>query len=65
MNWLPKSAPLTGTGRLAQKTREQERSERRHRVTGYGTTSGPLGTSVAYTPTVRAKATGGRDTWAR
>jgi hypothetical protein len=65
MNFLPKSQTLTGTGRLASKTREFEKANKRLRVGGYGTTSGPLGTYVAYSPQVQQRASGGRDTWAR
>jgi hypothetical protein len=65
MSFTPKGQTLTGTGRLAAKTREFEKANKRLRVTGYGTTTGPLGSSVAYSPQVPRRASGGRDTWAR
>lgn len=64
MNFLPKTQTINGTGRLAAKTRENERTEKRQRVSGFGATTGPLGTSVAYAKPQPARRGAGTDTWA-
>lgn len=63
--YAPKTPALTGRGRIANKSREHDANLRRVRTFGYGVTSGPLGTWVAFTPRERRVAGGGgRDTWA-
>jgi hypothetical protein len=58
VNYYQKSPTLVGTGKIATKLREQEASLRRQRVNGYGVTTGPLGTWVAYTPRKKSEGTG-------
>jgi len=64
VSYYQKTPTLTGTGKLASKSREHEAALRRQRVNGYGVTTGPLGTWVASNPKVKGGPAGGSDTWA-
>jgi len=65
MSFRPKSAKMTGVGRLAQKSREADETFNRQRLRGVGVSSGPLGTWVNIARELnKSKPASGSDTWA-